>query len=224
MIHVNQGTKPQVLLANEQAWTDEYLEWSQNRVGPEPQRYRHPQIRSALEAETHSKCAYCEGLVKGVAYTHIEHKLPKKNHPKMVCAWENLTVACPKCNTNKGGYDEPKCPLLDPYVDDVENWVAFYGSLALSRGGPRSRATITRLGLNRMDLVHERGQAIIQLDLLLELVERAVSQPDAHVQLWLDIDAMIADAAEFGSACRQYLRTRIKELGLKRPFRDSQRS
>ena len=147
MIHLNQGTKPQVLLANEQAWTDEYLEWSQNRVGPEPQRYRHPQIRSALEAETHSKCAYCEGLIKGVAYTHIEHKLPKKNHPKMVCLWENLTIGCPKCNTNKGGYDEPKCPLLDPYVDDVENWVAFYGSLALSRGGPRSRATITCLGL-----------------------------------------------------------------------------
>ena len=82
MIHLNQETKPQVLLANEQAWTDEYLEWSQNRVGPEPQRYRHPQIRSALEAETHSKCAYCEGLIKGVAYTHIEHKLPKKNHPQ----------------------------------------------------------------------------------------------------------------------------------------------
>ena len=135
----------------------------------------------------------------------------------MVCAWENLTIACPKCNTNKGEYDEPKCPLLDPYVDDVENWVAFYGSLALSRGGPRSRATITRLGLNRMDLVYERGEAIIHLDLLLELVERAVSHPDARVQLWLDIDAMIADAAEFGSACRQYLRTRIKERALKRP-------
>ena len=217
MIHLNQGTKPQVLLANEQVWTGEYLEWWQNRVGPEPQRYRHPQIRSALEAETHSKCAYCEGLIKGVAYTHIEHKLPKKNHPKMVCAWENLTIACPRCNTNKGEYDEPKCPLLDPYVDDVENWVAFYGSLALSRGGPRSRATITRLDLNRMDLVYQRGQAIIQLDLLLELVERAASQPDARVQLWLDIDATIADAAEFASACRQYLGTRIKERGLKRP-------
>ena len=135
----------------------------------------------------------------------------------MVCDWENLTIACPKCNTNKGEYDEPKCPLLDPYVDDVENWVAFYGSLALSRGGARSRATITRLDLNRMDLVYERGQAIIQLDLLLELVERAVSHPDARVQLWLDIDTMIADAAEFASACRQYLRTRIKERGLKRP-------
>ena len=217
MIHLNHVTKPQVLLENEQVWTDEYLEWSQDRVGPEPQRYRHQQIRSALEAGTHSKCAYCEGLIKGVAYTHIEHKLPKKNHPKMVCVWENLTIACPRCNTNKGDYDEANCPLLDPYVDDVENWVAFYGSLALSRGGPRSRSTITRLDLNRMDLVYKRGQAITQLDLLLELVERAMSQLDARVQLWLDIDAMIADAAEFASACRQFLRARIKESGLKRP-------
>ena len=217
MIHLIQRAKPQILLKNEQAWTVEYLGWWQNRLGPEPQRYRHSQIRSTLEAETHLKCAYCEARIKGIAYTHIEHKLPKKNHPKMVCVWENLTIACPKCNTNKGEYDEPNCPLLDPYVDDVENWIAFYGSLALSRGGPRGRATITRLDLNRMDLVYERGQAIIQLDFLLELVERAVSQPDACVQLWLEIDTMISDAAEFASACRQYLKTRIKESGLKRP-------
>lgn len=217
MIHLNQGTKPSILHTNDQTWTEEYLDWVKTRVGDEPQRYRHSQIRSALEAETHSKCAYCEALIKGVAYTHIEHKLPKKNHPAMVCAWENLTIACPRCNTKKGDYDEPQCPLLDPYVDDVERWVAFYGSLALSRGGPRSRATITRLDLNRMDLVFQRGQAIVQLDLLLELLERAANQPEARIQLRLEIDVMTTDTAEFASACRQYLETRTKERGLKRP-------
>ena len=45
------------------------------------------------------------------------HKLPKSKFPELVCDWENLTIACPKCNTNKGDYDLPlECPLLGPAV------------------------------------------------------------------------------------------------------------
>ena len=94
------------------------------------------------------KCAYCEGTIGDVAYTHIEHKLPKSKYPTLVCAWENLTIACPRCNTNKGNYDAPECPLLDPYIDHVEKEVAFGGPMALARGGARASATITRLTLS----------------------------------------------------------------------------
>ena len=217
MIRLNQGAQPQLLFDNREEWTAEYVQWHQNRKGTEPQRYRHPAIRSALEAATNSKCAYCEGLIKGVAYTHIEHKLPKTNHPTLVCAWANLTIACPRCNTNKGNYDVPECPLLDPYVDDVEEWIAFWGPLALSRGGPRARATITRLDLNRMDLLSERSQAITNLDRLLDLVERATNKPAALQALWLEIDVMTAAAGEFASACRQFLTAQMAERGLTRP-------
>ena len=139
MIRLNQGEQPQVLVENGGPWTAEYVNWCEDRVGTEPRRYAHPEIRSALEAETGSKCAYCEGRISDVAYTHIEHKLPKSRYPNLVCAWENLTIACPRCNTNKGNYDAPECPLLDPYIDDVEEAVAFGGPLALPRGGARSR-------------------------------------------------------------------------------------
>ena len=112
----------------------------------------------------------CEGRIRDVAYTHIEHKLPKRKYPNLVCTWENLTIACPRCNTNKGDYDIPECPLLDPYVDGVEAEVAFFGPLALPRGGARAGATITRIKLNRMDLLFARGEAITSLDRLLDLV------------------------------------------------------
>ena len=161
MIRLNQGAKPQVLVENSEAWTAEYVNWWQNRVGTEPHHYAREDIRKALEAETSSKCAYCEGQISDVAYTNIEHKLPKSRHPHSVCAWENLTIACPRCNTNKGDYDAPECPLLDPYTDDVEEAVAFGGPLALPRGGDRSRATITRLRLNRMDLPGIGHQAAV---------------------------------------------------------------
>ena len=140
MIRLNQGVQPQVLVENGEKWTAEYVKWCETPAGTEPRRYAKPEIRAALELETNSKCAYCEGRIRDVAYTHIEHKLPKRKHPTLVCDWENLTIACPRCNTNKGDYDEPECQLLDPYVDDVEEAVSFGGPLALPRGGARSRA------------------------------------------------------------------------------------
>jgi 5-methylcytosine-specific restriction endonuclease McrA len=217
MISLNQGAQPQILVDNGEDWTAEYVNWNQNRVGTEPDRYRHPQIRSALEAETHAKCAYCEGLINDVAYTNIEHKLPKKKHPTLVCAWQNLTIACPRCNINKGEYDEPDCPLLDPYTDNVEYEVAFAGPLALPRGGPRAHVTISVLDLNRTDLFLRRKPALEYLHRLLGLVERAANQPAALRALWLDIDAITAAAGEFASACRQFLTAQMAERGLARP-------
>ena len=217
MIRLIQGTRPQVLVQNSEAWTAEYVRWCENPVGTEPRPYAHPDIRLALESETNSKCAYCEGRVSDVAYTHIEHKLPKRKHPKLVCAWENLTIACPRCNTNKGEYDAPECPLLDPYVDEVEDAVVFFGPLALARGGPPARATITRLALNRSALLFARGEAIESLDKLLDLVERTGSKPDVLRSLWLDIDVMTAAAGEFASACRHFLGSQMAERGLTKP-------
>ena len=217
MIRLNQGAQPQVLIENGDAWTAEYVHWCEQPVGTAPRRYAHPQIRSALEAETRSKCAYCEGRISDVAHTHIEHKLPKSKHPEMVCAWENLTIACPKCNTNKGDYDAPEYPLLDPYIDDVEEEVAFGGPLALPRGGARARATITHLRLNRKDLLFARGETLERLHFLLDLVERAVSEPDVLQSLWLQIDTITAAEGEFASACRQFLKSQMAEQGLTRP-------
>ena len=217
MIRLNQGARPQVLVENGKVWTDEYVHWCEQPVGIAPRRYAHPEIRAALEAGTHSKCAYCEGRISDVAYTHIEHKLPKSKHPEMVCAWENLTIACPRCNTNKSDYDAPECPLLDPYVDDVEEDVAFGGPLALPRGGARARATITRLGLNRTDLLFARGESLERLYFLLDLVERAASEADVLQSLWLEIDAVTAAEGEFASACRQFLKLQMAERGLTRP-------
>ena len=217
VIRLDQGAPPQVLAEHGETWAAEYVEWCDKPTGREPRRYAHPEIRSALEKDTRSKCAYCEGRINDVAYTHIEHKLPKRKHPKLVCAWENLTIACPRCNTNKGEYDVPECPLLDPYVDDVEEDLAFGGPLALPRGGARSRATIARLDLNRKGLVFARGETLQRLYSLLDVVERAASEPDVLQSLWLEIDGVTASKGEFASACRQFLKSQMEERGLTRP-------
>ena len=217
MIELDRAIEPQILVANREAWTAEYVNWCRDPAEREPRRYAHPDIRSALEAETHSKCAYCEGTIGDAAYTHIEHKLPKSKCPTLVCAWENLTISCPRCNTNKGNYDAPECPLLDPYIDHVEKEVAFGGPMALARGGARASATITRLKLNRAELLFARSEVLKKLYRLLALVERAVNEPATISALWLDIDDMTAAAGEFASACRQFLAAEMAERGLTRP-------
>ena len=134
----------------------------------------------------------------------------------LVCAWENLTIACPKCNTNKGHYNQPICPLLDPHVDDVDDKIAFGGPMALPRGGVRAGATINRLRLNRPELLYERAQLIDRLYDLLDLVQRAGNEPAARVALWLDIDDMTAADGQFTSACRQFLAAQLAERGMTR--------
>ena len=215
MIRLNKRSQPQILVENGEAWTTEYVIWCENRVGTEPRRYAHLEIRLSLELETSSKCAYCEGRIKDVAYTHIEHKLPKKKHAQLVCDWENLTIACPRCNTNKGEYDVRECPLLDPYVDDVEKEVAFWGPMALARGRSRARATINELELNRKDLLFARVETLRRLEMLLDLVERVTGE--LQRTLWLEINAATAADGEYASACRQFLEAQMAERSLKRP-------
>ena len=221
MIRLNKGAQPQILIDNSTVWTAEYVNWCTNQDGPEPRRYAHREIRSALEIETNHKCAYCEARISDVAYEHIEHKLPKRKHPQLVCIWNNLTIACPRCNTNKGDYDDPECPLLDPHIDDVENEVAFGGPMALGRGGDRARATITILKLNRMELLFARTELLSRLDWLLDIVERLGTEPAALRALWLDIDEMTTDAGEFASACRQFLASQMAERGISSSSRPS---
>ena len=64
------------------------------------------------------------------------------------------------------------------------------------------------------DLVFERGEVMTGLDKLLDLVERAVSQPDVLRALWLEIDAATGAKGESSSACRQFLPSRMEQRGL----------
>ncbi|MXZ25090.1 MAG: hypothetical protein F4Y80_09550 [Caldilineaceae bacterium SB0665_bin_21] len=217
MIRLCKGCEPQALAENRDAWTAEYVNWLEDREGNEPRRYADPDIRAALEAETHSKCAYCEGRFKHVAYGHVEHKLPKRKYPELVCAWENLTVACPVCNTNKGDFDDPKCRLLDPHMDDVETMVVFVGSLAHAEPGSRADKTISRISLNRPDLLLAREEVLKSLGRILDRLERFANMRDLVDQLWCDVERLTAAEGQFASACRQILEQQLEKRGLARP-------
>lgn len=61
--------------------------------------YKRDDIKIALNNIYKSKCAYCEMKVE---QSHIEHYRPKKVYYWLAFSWDNLIMACPTCNENKG--------------------------------------------------------------------------------------------------------------------------
>ena len=69
--------------------------------------YAHTEVRRALEALFHDKCAYCETKMSASADWDVDHFRPKgrvaerRDHPGyywLVYSWENLYSSCQHCN------------------------------------------------------------------------------------------------------------------------------
>jgi hypothetical protein len=111
-----------------------------------------------------------------------------------------LTLGCTTCNTRKGAYDAPECPLVNPYDDDPETHLQWVGPLVRPRTPDRGRVTVSRLDLNRPELVYQRGQRVLRA---LEIIDLMGEAPEPVViALREDLRSLIADHAEYAAAVR----------------------
>ena len=62
--------------------------------------YKPDKIKLALDKIYHRKCAYCEKNLKD-ADRHVEHYRPKVPYFWLAFSWDNLLIACKKCNELK---------------------------------------------------------------------------------------------------------------------------
>lgn len=174
MVKLSKEPKPQILIDNAETWTKEYLDCIQRNVSPSEtiaHRYNNSEIKSALEKETNGKCAYCESKIKHVEYGDIEHILPKnkKARPDLYVEWENLTIACEVCNrTNKGDYYDPNLPLINPYIDNPDDYLIILGPMISAReSNQRGFITEKTLNLNRAELIERRTERLNSVNSLL---------------------------------------------------------
>ena len=199
MIAVNRSLKPAILREKEADWlaalrrvvTDAEKKRATNK-------YRHPQIKNALKILFHGKCAYCESKIEHVSDAHIEHYRPKSKYPELTFDWNNLLLACGKCNSAryKGGKfpgADANGPYINPCADDPEEHFQFvYDSKAKIASvygiTARGETTETDLGLNRPDLRTHRS---VQIKRLAFIASKAKTDPVA--QRLLD-EAKQADA------------------------------
>jgi HNH endonuclease len=209
MIRLTKGPKPQVLVDNELAWTDEFARWVAKEPGipvAAATRYRHPAIKAALRSESFDKCVYCESKVSHVYPGDCEHIRPKSLHPDLVVEWQNLAYVCAECNRAKGDYDNTAEPLLNPYTSDPRTHLRFIGPLCFAAPGdmPGLTTTIT-LKLGRAALVERRKE---KLERLQDLLWTWGSLPDGPTKdgLLVSVRALAADDQEYSAAGAAFLR------------------
>lgn len=173
MRRLQKASKPQVLIDNAGDWTAELLAILARGEKPSDTvkgRYRHAQIKDALKSETSHKCAYCESKVTHVTYGDIEHIIPKSKVPAKAYEWDNLTLACDVCNTNKGDEysDDPansQDNLIDPYADTPTDHFIFSREIITPRpDSPRGYITDDIIKLSRNELVERRRERMEFID------------------------------------------------------------
>jgi len=197
MIGLVKLLEPEVLQQNKVAWTAEFAADSSSR------RYAHEEIRATLRDETSRKCAYCESHVEHVSYVHVEHILPKSIFPALVVEWENLTLACQKCNVEKGDDFDAVCLLLNPYADDPDDHLYWLGPMLMSLSPDRGRRTISKIDLNRAELLFKRAERIEHAKGILHLMDGASDA--VRAALTSDLARLVAPGAEFSAAVRSFL-------------------
>jgi uncharacterized protein (TIGR02646 family) len=192
MIFVERIEKPAILANNEAMWRDAYLSARRRQdmaSTPVEQKeakaarkkaegkYNHAQVKSALQTMfSGGKCAYCESHIEHIGYSQIEHFRPKDSFPELCFDWDNLLLACGKCNGKSfKGAKFPTTPegefLVNPCVDHPEDFFDFRfeedesaeeGFIAVVRPkNPRGAITEETLGLNRIQLLKKRTQTLL---------------------------------------------------------------
>ncbi len=163
MIPLIKSPKPQILVNHEAEWTQTLLDKATANEEPtqtEKTRYRHPDIKAALVAETNNKCAYCESKLQHIHHGDVEHIIPKSLEPSKTVQWTNLTLACETCNQNKSNLDPNANQIIDPYNTNPELHLIFLGAFAIPRGTIEGEATKAILDLDRPALIEERGERL----------------------------------------------------------------
>lgn len=206
MIRLQKGDAPASLIENAAQWTADILDALERGERPtetQRRRYNCPDIKEAIVSETHGKCAYCESKIRHIAPGDIEHIVPKSARPELWFEWENLTLACPRCNTLKSDHGGGDDRLIDPYAEDPRAHLRFLGDLILP--DPRSASGILTeaiLKLNRVDLIERRRDRLFSVQKQLRLI---LEEQDADIREVLRADLINIETAadqEYSAAVR----------------------
>ncbi|MGB5685050.1 MAG: retron system putative HNH endonuclease [Candidatus Electrothrix sp.] len=206
MIALQRADQPKILERKAVKWREKLLSaTTKKQCGNAKSKYRHKDIKHALRAMCHDKCAYCESKVTHVDHGDIEHYRPKSKFPELTFTWSNLLLACGVCNGTKYKGDkfpeeEQDGPLVHPCEDDPSQHFSFHyepqaGIASIYGITPRGETTEKILGLNRHALRAYRSGQIAKLYTLAQLAD---SDPEAAALF----QEATEDSAEYSAFAR----------------------
>lgn len=197
---------PSVLRDNEAVWTRAYVSATSAKERSGLEKWRHPDIKRSLRAETKSKCAYCEASMEDVSFSHVEHLRPKSKFPALAHTWDNLTTACGVCNVAKADYFIEGNECLNPYIDELSNFINPVGPwIDWVAGNSRAEITVKKIQLNRSNLVVARAD---RLSKIRDLYERWHESPEPIRSILEDTLRLDAMEGEFTQTVAVFLRSK----------------
>ena len=212
MIKLFKGGEPEILTENGRKWRAEYLTGLQQESLTESKkfRYRHPHIKEALRTETYNKCAYCESKISHIHPGETDHILPISRRPDLCVSWNNLTYVCSECNRGKSDYYSETEPLVNPYTDQPDDHLIYFGPMVLHRDDKGFRTT-RKIQLSRAQLFERKQEKIENLNLLVQQW-RECAEGETREFLRKEILQYAAADAEFAATIRAFIGS---ELGWK---------
>lgn len=142
---------------------------------------------------------YCESKILAIDFGDVEHIKPKAEDkfPELEFVWDNLGIACGRCNNNKTDDYHADTPYVDPYNEDPSLYlVAEYNWIFALRDNERGRVTIEDIGLNRPELIERRKTL---LDRIMHTIRAADSTRNEALRT-----AALAALTEEASCSREY--------------------
>lgn len=202
--------------------------------------YAADAVKKALAKMQYCKCCYCERKLpptqlavehfrpKGGVQQSVDRKMEKPGYFWLAYRWDNLLLACNRCNSrNKGNQfplqnptkrarpphykvEEEKPLFIDPASQDPRQHIRFDGATPVDRT-KKGRETIKGLGLTKADLREKRIELLLLIDTSIVAVEEASKQPDdkelqkkaSEAREFLDL--AVKPQSEFSSMAIDYL-------------------
>ena len=122
----------------------------------------------ALVAEQHGLCAYTLQRID-LDCAHIEHVLPRSQHPDNTLDWDNLLACFPDPQQgcafgakHKDAYDPARSPFVSPTEKKAEQLFRYHRTGEIEGLNDAARQTVsdTVLNLNHVSLVNDRRAKI----------------------------------------------------------------
>lgn len=234
MIRIQRGQEPEVLRTQGVTKRAE-LEASASRgeqLAFDGGVYAHTDVKAALVAMQHEKCAFCEAKPLHVSSGDVEHFRPKAavrqdegaplqrpGYFWLAYAWENLLFSCERCNRRHKGN---LFPLVDPTCrarapsDDLTAEEPFFVDpsaedpelhITFREHVPcglteRGKATILALGLDRRELNRDREESLQRLRLIASVAALDVPGEALRADARDLLRKALEPRAEYARMCR----------------------
>lgn len=175
--------KPKILEEKEEKWLEVFLRSGNDR--PSSSKYGNQNIRKILNNMSHTKCYYCETVLKNEP-KEVDHFVEVAKDKNKAFEWENLYLACSNCNRSKKPDDRISVKSVidscNTSQKEIEQHLTFDShQIYQNNASVKGKDTIQKFNLDSELLDHLRAEELRKFtEQLLKIRQAQVEQKRSY--------------------------------------------